>query len=68
MQSRNRLADFETKIYGDQRGRCWERAGLGVWDWHVNTEVHGMTGQQEPAAGHRELYPTFWDQLRGKSI
>ena len=22
--------------------------GLGVWDWHVHTEVYGMTGQWEP--------------------
>ena len=23
--------------------------GLGVWDWHMHTEVYGMTGQQGPA-------------------
>ena len=25
------------------------RDGLGVWDWHVYTEVYGMIGQQGPA-------------------
>ena len=25
------------------------RDGLGVWDWHMHTEVYGMTGQQGPA-------------------
>ena len=23
--------------------------GLGVWDWHMHTEVYGMIGQQGPA-------------------
>ena len=29
-----------------ERGR-WEGAmdGLGVWDWHMHTEVYRMTGQ-----------------------
>ena len=25
--------------------RCRGRDGLGVWDWHMHTEVYGMTGQ-----------------------
>ena len=30
--------------------RWWVgRDGLGVWDWHMHTEVYGMIGQQELA-------------------
>ena len=25
------------------------RDGLGVWGWHMHTEVYGMNGQQGPA-------------------
>ena len=25
------------------------RNGLGVWDWHMHTDVYGTTGQQGPA-------------------
>ena len=39
------------------------RARLGVWDWHMHTEVYGMTGQQGPAIWHREFYPAFFDNL-----
>ena len=48
MQNRNRLTAFENKFMvtkGDRRGRD----GLGVWDWHMHTEVYGMIGQWEPA-------------------
>ena len=27
-------------------GRGWD--GLGLWDWHMYTEVHGMTDQWGP--------------------
>ena len=32
-------------------GRAWGLGGrwTGVWDWHMHTEVYGMTGQQGPA-------------------
>lgn len=30
---------------------------LGVWGWHVHTEVPRMIGQRGPAALHRELCP-----------
>ena len=29
------------------------RDGLGVWDWHVHTEVYGMISQWAPAIEHR---------------
>ena len=29
---------------GDRRG-VGVREGLGVWDWHIHTEVYGMIGQ-----------------------
>ena len=44
----------------------------GVWTWgwdcHMHTEVYGMTGQQEPAVQHRELYTIFFDNRYGKKI
>ena len=47
-------------IKGD---RCGRRDELGVWDWHMHTEVYGMIGQWGPA---RELYPIICDNLYGK--
>ena len=44
------------------------RDGLGVWDWHRHTEVHGMIDQWGPAVEHRELCPVFCDNLHGKRI
>ena len=35
------------------------RDGLGVWDWHMHTEVYVRIGQQGPAAQQREGYPIF---------
>ena len=34
---------------------------LGVWDWHMHTEVNGMVSQQGPAVQHGELHPVFCD-------
>jgi len=34
------------------------RDGLGVWDWHMHTEVYGMIGQWGPV---------FCDNLCGKT-
>ena len=33
------------------KGDIWEgeRDGLGVWDWHMHTEVYGMIAHWEPA-------------------
>ena len=39
----NRLRYFENKlkvIKGDRLGE----GQMGVWDWHMHTEVHGMIG------------------------
>jgi len=44
------------------------RDGLGVWDWHMHTEVYEMIGHQGPAVQYRELYPIFCDHLCGKRI
>ena len=52
---------------GDGWGGGW-RDGLGIWDWHMHTEIHGMIGQWEPALKHRVLYPLFCDHLWGKRI
>lgn len=46
----------------EQRGRMGGRVGL--WDWRMPTGVYGTTGP--PAVQHREVYPVFWDRLRGK--
>ena len=35
------------------------RDGLGVWDWHMHTEVYRMIGQWGPAVQHRELYQIY---------
>ena len=40
--------DFENKLM-ISKGDSWGRAGLGVWDWHMHTEVYGMHGQKRPA-------------------
>ena len=32
------------------------RDGLGVWDWHMHTEVYRMIDKWGPAVLHRELY------------
>ena len=41
----------------------------GVWDWHMNIVVYGMTGQQGPAIQHRELYSVFCDKsIREKNL
>ena len=57
------------KAYGYQRGQVGrERDELGVWDWHMHTEVYEMIGQWGPAAEHRELYPIFCDNLCGRRI
>ena len=41
--------DFEKLMV--TKGDRWGvgRDGLGVWVWHMHTEVHGMTGQGGPA-------------------
>ena len=44
------------------------RDGLGVWDWHMCTEIYGMIGHRGPAVWHRELYLLFCDSLCGKRI
>ena len=41
---------------------------IGVWDWHMNTEVYGMISQQGPAFQDRELYPIVCDNLCGRRI
>ena len=35
------------QIYGYQKGQV-VGGGLGVWDWHMHSEVSGMIGQQGP--------------------
>ena len=42
-----------------------ERWGVGkdrleVWDWHMHTEVYGMTGQWEPAIQQTTL--SMWEK------
>ena len=44
-----RDSDFEKVML--TKGDKWEggKDRLGVWDWHMPTEVYGMPGQQGPA-------------------
>ena len=44
------------------------KSDLLGWNWHVRTEVYGVTGQRGPAVQHRELYPIFRHHLCGKRI
>ena len=38
------------KYFGYKRGQVGDgRDRLGVWDWHVHTEVYEMIGQWGPA-------------------
>ena len=37
---------FRKQIFGYQRGQAVGRDLLGVWNWHMHTVVHGLTGQQ----------------------
>ena len=60
MQNRNRLIDFENKLTAT-KGDRWGRDGLGVWDWHMHTEVYGMM-----TSGYREPYPICCDNLLGE--
>ena len=51
------------------KGDRWKgRNLLGVWDWHMHTEVYAMTGQWEPAVEYRELYPILYVSLCGKRL
>ena len=56
------------ETYGYLTGQVGESDGLGLWDWHMHTEVYGMTGQKGPAVQHRELYPVFCDALCGERV
>ena len=49
LQKRKRRTDFENKLMVTKEDRCRKRDGLGVWDWHMHTEVYGMMGQWRPA-------------------
>ena len=40
----------------------------GGWDWPVQTEVCGMTGQWGPAVQRKDLYPGFWGGLCRKRV
>ena len=62
LQNRRRLTHSEDLMVtkGDRLGSG--RDGLGIWDWHMNTQIYGMIGQWGPAAQHRELYPVFCDR------
>ena len=39
---------LKTKLWL-QKWKGAMRNGLGVWDWHMHTEVYGMIGQWGPA-------------------
>ena len=62
MQNRKRLIDFENKLMVTKGDRWIGRDRLGVWDWHIHTEVYGMIGQLGPAVEHREHYPIFCEK------
>ena len=41
---------------GFQGGKGWERDGVGVWDFQMQTIMYRMDKQQGPTVQHRELY------------
>ena len=43
----NEFIVFENKPMVTKGERGWQD-GLGVWDWHMQTTVYGMDGQQGP--------------------
>ena len=47
MQKRNRLTDFANKLTVTKGERLGVGIGdgLGVWNWHMYPEVHGMFDQ-----------------------
>ena len=63
-----RLEDSEKFMVTKEDRLGVGRERLGVWEWHIHTETHGMIGQQGPAAQHRQRYPLFCDHLCGKRI
>ena len=58
------------KTYGYQKGQVTGRRDeLRVWNWHMQTEVSGITGQHGPAVQHRTLHPIFHDKsVWGKKL
>ena len=64
-----RLTDFEKEPMSCQKGQVGRgRDGLGIWDWHMHTDIYRMIGQQGPVIQHREVYPIFYDNLCGQRI
>ena len=41
--------DFEKIMVTKGASGVCGKNGLGVWDWHMHTEIYGMIGQQGPA-------------------
>lgn len=66
LQSRTNSRTWRTHLWWPKGTVGGGREGLGVWDGHVRAEVCGMTGQWEPAAWKRELYPVSCDHPWGK--
>ena len=52
LQNRRRFRDFENLRLLKRAGGSQWRDGLDAWDWHMHTEVYGMTGQWGPAIWH----------------
>ena len=36
---------FENKIMVTKGDKWGGRDGLGLWDWHMHTEIYGIIGQ-----------------------
>ena len=50
------------QTWGCQGGGGWERDGLGVREWQIETIIHRRHKQQGPTVQHRELYTIFYDK------
>ena len=62
----NSVKDFEKRMVPKGDRLVGDR--LGVWDWHMHTEVYGMTGQWGPATEPREPHPLFCHHLCGNRV
>ena len=50
LQNRNRLKAFEKLMFTKEDRWGWQGSdGLGVWEWHMHTEVYGMIDQLGPS-------------------
>ena len=48
--------DIENRFVVAKGEGGWEREGLGIWDYQMQTIIYRMDKQHGPTVEHRELY------------